>query len=399
MIQFDKALKIIDENVQTIKRTEIILTEDCGSRILDIDYKSKFNSPKFDKASMDGIIILKDDYFSKKEFKISGEIKAGSKILEELNTGEAKLIYTGAIIPGEKKKIVVIMEDCQFFNDRVKIKKYSTYNDNIRKKGCDFKIGQLSLKRNTALNPRSIALASTLNLKKLKVRSKPKIAIIVTGDEIISKNNPSGEIFSSNTVILKQLINLFGGVVTQIRISGDSENSIIENFESLKDFDLLVTSGGLSVGKYDLVKDSLNKKGFIFLFEKVLMKPGKPITFGKLKKNKFFLGLPGNPVSCYIGAIFFLNSIINKFLGYNFKFLNPIPAISIDDIPKNNRLTSINRLFISKKNNKAYFKFFENQDSSLQSVLNASNGIIIRKPFLKKISKGDIHEVFEFNGI
>ena len=104
MIQFDKALKIIDESVQIIKRTEIILTEDCRSRILYKDYKSRFDSPRFDKASMDGIVILKNDYFSKKEFQISGEIKAGSKILEELNTGEAKLIYTGAIIPGKKKK-------------------------------------------------------------------------------------------------------------------------------------------------------------------------------------------------------------------------------------------------------------------------------------------------------
>jgi len=399
MIQFEKALRIIDESVQSIKKNEIILTEDCRSRILDKDYKSRFDFPKFDKASMDGIVILKNDYFSKKEFKISGEVKAGSKLLGELNTGEAKLIYTGAIIPGKKEKIVVILEDCQFSDDIVKFKRYRTYSDNIRKKGCDFKLGQIFLKRNTLLNPRSIALASTLNLKKLKVRSKPKIAIIVTGDEIRSENNPNGEIFSSNTVILKQLISLFGGEVTQIRISGDSKNKIIKNFESLKDFDLLLTSGGLSMGKYDLVKDSLVNKGLIFLFEKVLMKPGKPITFGKFKKNKFFLGLPGNPVSCYIGAIFFLNSIINKFLGYNFKFLNRISAISVDEIPKNNRLTSINRLFITKKNNKAYFKFFENQDSSLQSVLNASNGIIIRKPFKKQISKGEIHDVFEFNRI
>ena len=399
MIQFDKALRIIDESVQTIKKNETILTEGCKSRILDKDYKSRFDSPKFDKASMDGIVILKNDYFSKKEFKISGEIKAGNKISDELNTGEAKLIYTGAIIPGKKEKVVVIMEDCQFSNDIVKFKRYKTYSDNIRKKGCDFKLGQLSLKKNTVLNPRSIALASTLNLKKLKVRSKPKIAIIVTGDELKSENNPNGEIVSSNTVILKQLISLFGGVVTQIKTSADSKNKIIKSFESLKDFDLLVTSGGLSMGKYDLVKDSLVKKGLIFLFEKVLMKPGKPITFGKFKKNKFFLGLPGNPVSCYIGAILFLNTIINRFLGYNFNFLNRIPAISVNEIPKNNRLTSINRLFITKKNNKAYFKFFENQDSSLQSVLNASNGIIIRKPFLKEISVGEIHEVFEFNGI
>lgn len=399
MIQFDKALKIIDKSVETIKKNEVILIEECRSRILDKNYKARFDSPKFDKASMDGIVILKNDYFSEKEFKISGEIKAGSKILEELNTGEAKLIYTGAIIPGKKKKVVVIMEDCQFCDDKVKFKRYKNYSDNIRKKGGDFKLGQLSLKRNTVLNPRSIALASTLNLKKLKVRSKPKIAIIVTGDEIINKNNPNGEICSSNTIILKQLISLFGGVVTQIRTSEDSENKIIKNFESLQNFDLLVTSGGLSMGKYDLVKESLAKKGLTFLFEKVLMKPGKPITFGKFRKNKFFLGLPGNPVSCYIGAIFFLNSIINNFLGYNFNFLNRIPAISVNKIPKNNRLTSINRLFIIKKNNRAYFRFFENQDSSLQSVLNESNGIIIRKPFLKQISEGEIHEVYEFNKV
>ena len=399
MIQFDEALKIIDKNVQTIKKADLIPIEECGSRILDKDYQSKFNSPKFNKASMDGIVILKEDYFTQKEFRVSGEIKAGSKVLKELSNGEAKLIYTGGIIPGEKKKLVVIMEDCIFFNNKVKFKKDNTKINNIRNKGCDFKQGTVCLKKNSALSARSISLASSMNLKKLKVRSKPKIAIIITGDEIRSKNNPNGEVLSSNTVILTQLISLFGGTVTQIKISEDSKEKMIKNFKSLKDFDLLVTTGGLSVGKYDLVKTSLKKIGLDYLFEKILMKPGKPITFGKFKKNKFFLGLPGNPVSCYIGAIFFLKSIINRFLGYNFKYLNSVSAISLNEIPKNNQLTSINRLLITRKKKKSYFKFFQNQDSSLQSILNAANGVIIRKPFSKKINKGEVHEIFEFNGI
>ena len=399
MIQFDEALKIIDKNVQTIKKADLIPIEECRSRVLDKDYQSKFNSPKFHKASMDGIVILKEDYFTQKEFRVSGEIKAGSKVLKELSNGEAKLIYTGGIIPGEKKKLVVIMEDCIFSNNKVKFKKDNTKINNIRNKGCDFKQGTVCLKKNSALSARSISLASSMNLKKLKVRSKPKIAIIITGDEIRSKNNPNGEVLSSNTVILTQLISLFGGTVTQIKISEDSKEKMIKNFKSLKDFDLLVTTGGLSVGKYDLVKTSLKKIGLDYLFEKILMKPGKPITFGKFKKNKFFLGLPGNPVSCYIGAIFFLKSIINKFLGYNFKYLNSVSAISLNEIPKNNQLTSINRLLITRKKKRSYFKFFQNQDSSLQSILNAANGVIIRKPFSKKINKGEVHEIFEFNDI
>ena len=221
--------------------------------------------------------------------------------------------------------------------------------------------------------------------------------MIITGDEIKSESNPDGQINSSNTIIIEHLTNYFGGEVIEIKFVFDLEEDIKKKFESFDDYDLLVTSGGLSVGKYDLIKSSLKKKNLSLIFEKVLIKPGKPISFGKFKKNKYFLGLPGNPVSCFIGSLFFLSKIIQNLKGEKKEYLKPIFAKSASFVSNNNHLTSINRLKIIKKENCYFFKILDSQDSSLLNLLAQSDGFIIREPNSQNIKVGTIHKIYLFS--
>ncbi len=400
MVPFKRALDLINKSVSEIRKFEEVKIKDCLSRIVAKNYKAKFNSPNYDTSAMDGIVILKDDLNKIKKFRIVGEIKAGNILNKEIKSGEAKLIFTGALIPGKKKKIVVQNENCNFNSSQheVTIINRKNLTTNIRLKGSNYKKGQLCLKKNSCLNVRSLSLANSLDIEFIKVKIKPKIAVIISGDEIKSELNPSGQINSSNTILIDQLTQYFGGEVIDIKFVFDLENDIKKKFECLKDYDLLITSGGLSVGKYDLIKSSL-KKNLNLIFEKVLMKPGKPISFGKLEKNKYFLGLPGNPVSCFIGSLFFLNKIIQNLKGEKKEYFKPVFAKSLSYVKKNNQLTTISRLRITNQKKNYFFKIFDTQDSSLLNLLSKSDGFIIREPNSPSIKIGTKHKIFLFSDI
>ena len=138
--------------------------------------------------------------------------------------------------------------------------------------------------------------------------------MIITGDEIISKDNVNGIIESSNEVLINMMIKKFGGNLKGTFTIKDNQKDFHSILKKIKDYDLLITSGGISKGKYDIVKESLKKVNLKILFDQILVKPGKPTTFGKIGGEKYFLGLPGNPVSCFTSMLFFFSTFINSFL-------------------------------------------------------------------------------------
>ncbi|MDC3091418.1 molybdopterin molybdotransferase MoeA [Rickettsiales bacterium] len=389
MIQFEQAQKILKNIVVESKKNELVPLELAFMRTLAKDYKSFSYSPPYNSSAMDGIVVNKTDLKKNKIYKIVGESKAGQIRSTEIKKNETKYIYTGAPIPGKSEKIVVPKENCQLVDNKF-IKIISLPNNSyIRFKGTDYKKNEICLKKKTILTIRDLTLASSMNLKSLKVLTKPRVAILITGDEIKSSMNPKAKIVSSNTVILKSFINHFGGEVSDIVIAKDQEKDILNKINSLNNFDLLVTSGGISVGKYDLIKKTLEKKKIKIHINKVAMKPGKPIVFGSFSKNKYFLGLPGNPVSCYICSLFFLKEILSKITGNSKNHLHNELATCDEYIPPNNKLTSLSRIVIKKNKEKVSFKLVKSQDSSLIKTLSESDGVIIRKPFAKEINVGE----------
>ena len=391
MIKYTKALKLISQNVIRSKKLESIHTEKSNNRILGKDYYSKVNLPKTNLSAMDGAVILKKE--KKLKLKIIGESKAGDKKGKNFKNGECYLVYTGAPIFGDDKHVIP-KENFEIKNNYLIISSLSK-EFFIRKKSSDLTKNKKYLFSNDVMNIRSIALAKSMRLNYLKVLMKPRVLVICTGDELIIDNSKSSLVVSTNNIFIKHFVELFGGEVVSIQFSKDNKIEFLKKFKSLKDFDLLITSGGISKGKYDIVKESLKEFGLKILFERVAIKPGKPTTFGRLDKNKFFLGLPGNPVSCFMSLINFLPIYINSFYGKKFVNLKFIEFLSKSFIEKNKNLTLFQRVIIKNKK----FEIIKNQDSSLINMLKVSNGILIRPPYSKSIKPNEKIKILVFGEI
>ena len=245
---------------------------------------------------------------------------------------------------------------------------------------------------------RNLTLLHSAKINNISVKKKPSVALMVSGDEIINNRNPKGFIPSSNSLLIKNLVNLFGGKVFKTIYVKDKIDDIENQYKKLGCYDILVSSGGISKGKYDLIKEFLLKKKLKIIFDQVAIKPGKPTTFGKFPRNKYFLGVPGNPVSCFISCLFFLNLIMQKLNGYSENIFEKINIIIDEDYKNLTSLTMFLRIKIFYKKRKVYFKIDDKQDSSLIMHLSDSNGIFIIKPH-EMIKKNSICEVFLFKKV
>ena len=391
MIRYTKALKLISENVVKSKALETIKTDNSDNRILGRDYYSEVNLPKNNLSAMDGAIIYKKE--KKLKLKIIGESKAGDKKAKNFKIGECNLVYTGAPVFGNDKRVIP-RENFEIKENYLIINSLSNESF-IRKKASDLIKNKKYLFCNEVINIRSIALAKSMRINYLKVIKRPKVLVICTGDELINEKKKQSLVVSTNNIFIKHFVELFGGEIVNIHFSKDNQTEFKKIFKSSKNFDLLITSGGISRGKYDIVKESLKEFGLMILFDRVAIKPGKPTTFGKLGKNKFFLGLPGNPVSCFMSLTNFLPIYINSYYGKKIINLKFIEFQSKSFIEKNENLTLFQRVVIKNKK----FELIKNQDSSLINMLKVSNGILIRTPYSKSIKPNEKIKILVYDGI
>ena len=394
MINFTSALNIIQKNVSKSLKSEFIDVKESFGRILASDLYSKCDYPRENLSSMDGAVIFKSD-LQLKQIEVVGEIKAGDSFTTDFNRGQSKIIFTGGIIPGKNKVIIpkeqfLISKNKLIINDR-KIKNY------IRIKGSDFKKKELCLSKNTKMDCRTVALAAAMRINKIKVLKKPDVIVIITGDELISSKKKNPLVISTNQIMIKKIVEEFGANLKNIYIVKDEIKDLEKLIKKLRDFDILITSGGISRGKYDLVKKVLCNQKMKILFDRVSIKPGKPTTFGKFSKNKYFLGLPGNPVSCFTSLIFFFSKFINCFYGSDYPKISKTKLILNNNLKKNDHLTLFLR--IKKKIDSNLFNVFLKQDSAQMKILSESNGILIRKPYEKNLKKGMECDVILYDNI
>ena len=384
MISFDSSLNLIQKSVLKSLKSEFIDINESFGRILASDLYSKCDYPRENLSSMDGAVIFKSD-LNLKEIEIIGEIKAGDSFTNDFNKGQAKLIFTGGIVPG-KNKVIIPKEQFLISKNKLIIKDKKIQNF-IRIKGSDFKKKELCLSKNTKMNCRTIALAAAMRINKIRVIKKPNVIVIMTGDELISSNKENPLVISTNQIMIKKIVNDFGGNLKDIYIVKDKIEDLEKLIKKLRDFDILITSGGISRGKYDLVKKVLCNLKMKILFDRVSIKPGKPTTFGKFSKNRYFLGLPGNPVSCFTSLVFFFSKFINCFYGSDYLKITKTKLILNNNLKTNKHLTLFLR--IKKiKNKPNFFNVFSKQDSAQMKILSESNGILIRKPYEKNLIKG-----------
>ena len=319
MIQVQEALDKILCQIQ-FKGVERVPLGQALGRVLAEDVVSRINNPPLDNSAMDGYAVIAKDIESATpenpvKLEVVEEIAAGYTAKGTLKPGQTMRIMTGAPIP-PGANAVLMQEDPQKDGASILCLDKADVEENIREAGEDVRIGEGVLKKGTTLSPAHIGMLAVIGRSQIAVSQRPTVSILSTGDEILELDEtPQGpQIFNSNGHMLAAQIKSAGGIPVSLGIAKDTEEDLMEKFAWALKADIVVSSGGVSVGDYDLVKSTLQKMGQDMLFWKVAMKPGKPLAFGRIGKTPIF-GLPGNPVSSFVSFEQFVRPSLRKVLG------------------------------------------------------------------------------------
>ncbi len=375
--------------------TEEISIYHATNRILAQEFRSGRNQPPFDTSAMDGYALRTEDAKPGNVLKIIGVIPAGAKIPDRsVGPSEAYRIYTGAPIPKGSSR-VIIQEDVSASETTVKINKEFESNPFIRSRGSDFSKGYC-VKAHQPLTPSLISLLAAMNAGVIKVRKKPVVSIIPTGDELVMPGSkvPDTNIVASNIFGLQGILENFGAEVRILPIARDNFQSLSTSLNLSLQSDLIVTVGGASVGDYDLVKDAATSQGFELSFYKIAMRPGKPLFAGN-KGSTVLIGLPGNPVSALVCGYVFLVPAIQHMMGLTELGLPRKKAVLAKSLGKNGGREHFMRATVEYTNGEARITAQEKQDSSLLKTFFNSNALLIRPRLDPPRQAGELVEFIE----
>jgi len=294
LITVEDALNKINAHVSQGQPIKKPLQNALGLTLV-ADVFSPINMPPFAQSAMDGYALK---FHTSNEFKLVGEIKAGDNKNPSLKAGEAVRIFTGAAVP-TNADAVARQEDCVLAYETVTVNPLPTENANVRPLGEQTRKGEIAVQKGHVLNTASIGYLAGLGIAEVEVFPRPKVAILITGNELAQAGQPliHGQIYESNAVMLQVAIQSFGfAEVETVAVKDDFQSTKVQIQNLLANCDVLLCSGGISVGDYDFVGSALREIGVEEVFYKVLQKPGKPLFFGK-KKDKIVFALPGNPAA------------------------------------------------------------------------------------------------------
>lgn len=374
MIPVAEALERLFALATPLATEEVALTEALG-RVLRAPIAAGRDQPPFAASAMDGYAVRDADTRPGARLRLIGEAAAGHGFAGRVGPGETARIFTGAPVP-EGADRVVIQEDTERDGDSVILGTDISENRNIRPAGADFRVGdQLTAPRR--LRPADLALAAAMNHARLVVTRQPQVAIIATGDELVSPGGDPGpdQIIASNAYGLHAMVAQAGARPRLLPIAGDSMAALRQAFALAAGADLVVTIGGASVGDHDLVGAAAAEAGLDRAFWKVAMRPGKPLMAGKIG-DSLLLGLPGNPVSSMVCGHVFMLPLIRALQG-----LPPGPAPRrrlplAAGLAANGPREHYLRASIGRSGATAFSK----QDSSLLSVLSEADCLIVQPP-------------------
>ncbi len=302
MLGLEQAREIVDSRIAPLNGYEQIILKDGLGRVLFENIDAPFDLPPEAHSSMDGYAFNSAELETRggSHFRIAGTSWAGRPYLGPVKNGECVRIFTGAVLPSNTDS-VVIQENVRRSGDSIEVPPVTRRKDNIRIPGDEFRRGQRVLENGKRLSPADIGILASLGCNEIRVRRIPRIAFFSTGDELVSLNQPieSGKIYDSNRYTLYGMLKTLGIEPLDLGVIRDDHDAILDTLvEASSISDVVITSGGVSVGDADLVKQALAAIGRIE-FWKIAMKPGKPLAFGQIGPAYFF-GLPGNPVSVFV---------------------------------------------------------------------------------------------------
>jgi len=399
MISVDEAKKLIIKNSKTLNTIYLNVTE-CEGYVLAENLKSKLDLPLFNNSAMDGFAIKHSDSLNSSinrptKLSIVKTIKAGESPRIKLQSGQAAKIMTGAVIP-EGADTVVRKEDCTADENYLMLNQKVPSRQNIRYKGEEITKGAIGLKKGVVINPAAIGFILELGYKKIKVYGKPGISLLVTGEELLDVNEKlkTGKIRDTNSYSLSAAIKKENADLISADRVKDSYQEIKRKISSsLKQSDVLIITGGVSVGDYDYIKEILAEIGVEKIFWRVSQRPGGPLYFG-ISNNKLVFGLPGNPVSSLVCFYEYIRPAILKLIGKEECFLTEIESVLLEDIKKKSGKTHFIRGMLELKDNKYLVRSAGKQGSHILMSFALSNCFIIfpeEKTRLKKGQKVSVH--------
>lgn len=298
MISVTEARKIISENIPAPEPVTLPIS-DAAFLVLAEDIYASMDIPAFPQSSMDGYAFSFNDWQKNKKLKIVGEVAAGSSESFRLPAGNAVRIFTGAAVP-PGADTVVMQEKVKTDNGEIIIEDENLKpGNNVRPKGSEIKAGTLALQKDSTLSPAAIGFLAGMGITDVKVYPNPSISIIITGNELQQPGKPLqyGQVYESNSFALKAVLQQLNITGIQVYYVPDKPEIVTDTLKrALQQSDVVLLTGGISVGDYDFVLQATNECGVIQLFHKIKQRPGKPLYFG-MKDQKLVFGLPGNPSS------------------------------------------------------------------------------------------------------
>jgi molybdopterin molybdotransferase len=364
--------------------TESSALEDAHGRVLASGAAALRTQPPADLSAMDGYAVRADDVAAAPAtLTLVGEVAAGHPFPNPLGPGQTARIFTGGVLPNGADT-VVIQELTKRTGDHVDVLRATGRGKNVRRAGLDFSRGDLLLAAGRRLTARDLALAAAMNHPRLDVHRRPRVGILATGDELVAPGREPGlgEIVYSNGFALAALARAEGAQTVDLGIAPDRVPDTVAAIARAREsgLDILVTTGGASVGEYDVVQQALKAEGLALSFWKIALRPGKPMMHGHLGRMRV-LGLPGNPVSAYVCAFLFLVPLIRRLSGRTDTEHRAESAVLGRDLPANDeRADYLRATLVADSGAVATAVPFPVQDSSMLVPLANADCLLIREP-------------------
>ena len=376
---------------------EMVALDAGHRRVLVRDLQALRTQPPQAMSAMDGYAVRAADAAAAgAKFRVIGEVAAGRPFGRSVEKGQAVRIFTGGVIP-DGADAIVIQEDTEVDGSSITITEATNVGRHIRPAGVDFNEGDVLLRGGNRLTDRDLSLAASMNYPELAVRRRPRVAVLATGDELVMPGSEPGpgQIVYSNGYALRALARAEGAETVDLGVAADTVEATTLGIRRARDAgaDILITTGGASVGDHDLVKQSLEAEGVAMAFWRIAMRPGKPMMHGRLGGMRV-IGLPGNPVSSYVCAYLFLVPLIRALSGRSIIHHTRESALLGRDLGENDQREDYLRARLKARDDGEWVATpVTHQDSSLLGNLAAAQALLIRPPFAPAAAKGSVCDI------
>ncbi len=393
LIPVEEALRQILKGVKALGSETVVLQKSID-RVIAKAISAKRDQPPFPASAMDGYAVRYDDVRTlPTALKVIGVSAAGHAFKGTVKAGEAVRILTGAPVP-RSADTVVIQENVEKSGNKIVVLQSTSKAKNIRKRGLDFIRGAELVPHLTKMNARDIGVAAAGHNESVSVYRKPTVTLFTTGDELVlpGQRARADQIVSSNNFAIEAAMQKWGATVVNLGIIKDDLKATKAAIRKGLSSDILVTTGGASVGDHDYVQEALKSCGVNIGFWKIALRPGKPLMFGTKGKTRV-LGLPGNPVSAFVCSRIFLKPLIEAMQGMTaLEFAHT--AILDGELPENDGRQDYMRATLKyDSDGQARVLVFPTQDSSQQRTLRNADCLVIRKPFEPVVRQGELVKI------